>query len=73
MLLHTVDTLMLGRHSVEALAAAALGTQWIFFSLTMGMGLVMGIDPLVAHAHGARDARGAARALVHGLALALCA
>lgn len=73
MLLHTVDTLMLGRHSVEALAAAALGTQWIFFSLTMGMGLVMGIDPLVAQAHGARDARGVSRSLLHGILLALTA
>ncbi len=70
MLLHTVDTLMLGRHSVEALAAAALGTQWIFFTLTMGMGLVMGIDPLVAQYHGAGDARGASRSLIQGVVLA---
>lgn len=73
MLLHTVDTLMLGRHSVEALAAAALGTQWIFVSLTMGMGLVMGIDPLVSQAHGARDVRGVSRSLIHGLLLAILA
>lgn len=73
MMLHTVDTLMLGRHSVEALAAAALGTQWIFFTLTMGMGLVMGIDPLVARYHGAGDARGASRSLLQGVILSAVA
>lgn len=70
MLLHSVDTLMLGRYSVKSLAAAALATQWIFFTLTVGMGLSMGIDPLVAQQHGARDAHGLARSLVHGILIA---
>lgn len=73
MLLHVVDTAMVGQFGVRELAAATLATQWIFLTLTMGMGLVMGIDPLVSQSHGAGDSRGAAHALQHGLLLALAA
>jgi len=70
MLLNTVDTLMLGRYGVEELAASALGTQWIFLTLTTALGCVMGIDPIVAQRHGAKDAEGTAHALQHGLIIA---
>ena len=71
MLLHVMDTLMLGRFGVSELAAASLGTQWIFVTLTMGMGFTMGIDPIVAQRHGAQDGEGCAHSLHHGILIAL--
>jgi len=71
MLLGVVDTLMLGRFSVEALAAAALANVWIWGTLHLAMGILFGIDPIVAQAHGARDGGRAALALQRGLVLAL--
>ncbi len=71
MLMGTVDTMMVGRVSEEALAAAALGNAWFYAVLLMGQGMVHGIDPLVSQAHGARDGAQAARALQRGVAVAL--
>ncbi|MCZ6714643.1 MAG: MATE family efflux transporter, partial [Deltaproteobacteria bacterium] len=53
MLLGVVDTLMLGHVGVRELAAAALGNLWIFATLLFGMGVVLGMDPIVSQAHGA--------------------
>jgi MATE family multidrug resistance protein len=66
-----VDTLMVGRLGVTELAACALGNMVQWASLSFGMGLVMGIDPLVSQAHGRRDGPGTALALQRGIVLAL--
>jgi MATE family multidrug resistance protein len=71
MLLGVVDTLMLGRFSVEALSAASLANVWIWGTLHLAMGTLFGIDPIVAQAHGARDGARAAFALQRGLVLSL--
>ena len=71
MLLGTVDTIMVGRVSVEALGAAALANVWIFGTMMFASGILMGLDPIVAQAHGARDGERAGRALQTGVALAL--
>ena len=71
MLLGVVDTLMVGRVSVEALGAASLANVWIFGTLQFANGILFGLDPIVAQAHGAGDARRAALALQRGLVLAL--
>ncbi|HWN68196.1 MAG TPA: MATE family efflux transporter [Haliangium sp.] len=55
MLMGVVDTLMVGRLGVAELGAASLGTVWIFGTLILGMGLMFGLDPIIAQAHGARD------------------
>jgi MATE family multidrug resistance protein len=73
MLLGTVDTLMVARVGIDALAAAAIANAWIFGVLLLGQGVVHGIDPIVTYAHGARDGEGAAVALQRGLVLALLA
>jgi len=71
MLMSTLDTMMLGRVSAEALAAGALGAS-VSFGLTMlPMGVLMALDPLVAQAWGARDLRGVATHLKRGLVSAL--
>jgi multidrug resistance protein, MATE family len=66
-----VDTLMLSRVGVTELAAAALGNAWQWTFLSMGLGLVMGIDPMISQAHGRGDGPGTALALQRGLVLAL--
>lgn len=71
MMLGVVDTLMVGRVSVEVLGAAALGHVWTFGTLVFAMGVILGMDPLVTQAHGSGDAVRQARALQRGLILAL--
>src|SRR5258705_524104 len=60
MMLGVVDTLLLGRLSVEALDAVALANMWGWATLGLGMGVVAGMDPLVSQAYGAGDAEVAA-------------
>ncbi|MEO8504705.1 MAG: MATE family efflux transporter [Acidobacteriota bacterium] len=71
MLLWTVDVLMVGRVSVEALDAVSLGRLWLMGTGCIGMGFVFGLDALASQAHGARDRERLGDALLHGSALAL--
>jgi MATE family multidrug resistance protein len=61
---------MLGRVSVEAIAASSLANVWIFGTLMFATGILFGMDPIVAQAHGARDGARAGLALQRGLVLA---
>ena len=70
MLLGFVDTVMLGRVSVEAIAASSLANVWIFGTLMFANGVLFGMDPIVAQAHGARDGARAGLALQRGLVMA---
>jgi len=67
MALGMVDTLFLGRVGVDALAAASIGNAYLYGTLLVGQGLVLGMDPLVTQAHGAGDGRAAGLALQRGL------
>lgn len=71
MMTGVVDTLMVGRLGVTELAACALGNMVQWASLSFGLGLVMGIDPLVSQAHGRNDGPRTALALQRGIVLAL--
>ena len=71
MMVSLVDILMLGRWSSEAVAAALLAGVWIHLTQMLGMGLVMGIDPLVTQGFGARDRATLGRALQRGILVAL--
>ena len=66
-----VDTLMVGRVSSVDLAAVALGNLYFFMVGVFGMGLLMGLDPLVAQAIGAQDRPAAALAMQRGIVLAV--
>lgn len=66
-----VDTLFLGRVGVEALAAASIGNAFLYGTLLVGQGLVLGMDPVVAQAHGAGDGRAAGLALQRGLVVSV--
>ncbi|MFL5347622.1 MAG: MATE family efflux transporter [Hyalangium sp.] len=62
-LMGLVDTLVVGRAGTSALAAVGLANSLFFAVGGLGMGLMMGLDPLLSQAIGARNpAR--ARALV---------
>lgn len=75
MMLWVVDFVMVGAVGVEPFDTVSLGRLWIMGTITFGMGVVFGIDPIVTQAHGARDEdllgltlqRGAVVALLVGL------
>lgn len=71
MLLLVVDNLMLGHHSVDALASSAIGRVWVMGTAMLAQGVLFGLDPIVSQAHGARDAERLGGALQRGLWLAL--
>jgi MATE family multidrug resistance protein len=66
-----VDTMIVGRVSPAALAATALGNLYFFAISIFGMGVLMGLDPVVAQAVGARDAEAVARAVQRGMLISL--
>ncbi len=71
MAMGVVDTLMVGRLGVNELGASALGNAWQWAWVSLGMGLVIGIDPLISQAHGKGDGPGTALGLQRGVVLAL--
>jgi len=68
-LIHLVDTSILGRVSVEDLAGAAIGRSIGFASMCIGMGIAMGLEPLAAQSLGAKNPARAWRAYVIDLRL----
>ncbi len=71
MLMGTVDVMMLGRLSKEGLAAGALGNAVGFGLLVFPMGLLLGLDPLIAQAYGAGEHERIAGHLWRGAILAV--
>ena len=53
MLLGFVDTVMLGGYDVNAMAAAMSASIWIFSTMFFASGILFGLDPIIAQAHGA--------------------
>jgi MATE family multidrug resistance protein len=71
MLLGVVDTAILGRYHVDALAGGGVANSLVFFVSCIGMGVVMGLDALIPQAIGA-GRHGDTRHLLHdGLKTAL--
>ena len=63
----TVDTLMVGRLSAEAIGAVALGTS-VFLGVTIfGMGVLLGLDTIISQAYGRGEIDECHRALFHGV------
>lgn len=71
MLMGTVDAMMLGRLSAQALAAGALGNTVSFAMLVPAMGLLFALDPLVSQAFGAGDHGNVQRHFQRGVVLAV--
>lgn len=71
MMLLVVDNVMLGRYSPDALAASSLGRAWLMGTSLLGLGILIGMDPLVSQAYGARDRARLSATLERGMLLAL--
>jgi len=65
-----VDTIMVGRLGPAAIGAVALGNAVYYTPSLFGIGLLLGLDPLVAHAYGRGDHDGCHRWLAQGVYLA---
>lgn len=70
-LLTVVDTAMVGRLGATELAGVALGSGLFFAVTVMGIGAVLGMDPLVSQAVGAGEGSRARSVLGAGLRLSL--
>ncbi|AKF07972.1 MATE family efflux transporter [Sandaracinus amylolyticus] len=71
MALSLVDIAIVGRLGASELAAAGLGNAIFFLLAVFGMGLMFGLDPLIAQAVGAGEHRTARRILWQGVWLAV--
>jgi len=71
MMLWVVDYIMVGAVGFEELGAVALGRLMVVGTLMFGMGIVLGIDPLITQAHGARDPERIGLAVQGGLILSI--
>ena len=69
MAMGTVDTIMVGRVSPADLAAVALGNLYFFGVAVFGMGVLFGLDPVIAQAVGADDDDAVARGVQRGAVL----
>jgi MATE family multidrug resistance protein len=65
-----VDTMMVGRVGAEAIGAVSVGVHFFFAFAIFGIGMLLGMDYVVAHAFGAGKLEQAHRALVNGTVLA---
>ncbi|MBX3024157.1 MATE family efflux transporter [bacterium] len=66
-----VDTMLVGRVGAEAIGAVSIGSHLFFAVAITGIGMLLGLDYLVATAFGAGRADDGRRALVQGLHLAV--
>ncbi len=71
MAMGVVDSLMVGRFGATDLAGVALGHFYTFFLTSFGMGVLMGLDPVVAQAFGARDDAAIAQGLQRGIVMSV--
>ncbi len=65
-LMGLVDTAVVGRAGAVQLAGAALGNAVVFTICIFGIGTLMGVDPLISQALGARRSAAGAPALLAG-------
>src|SRR5580658_8985875 len=66
-----VDTIMVGRLGPAAIGAVALGNAVFYTPSLFGIGLLLGLDTLVAQAYGRKDYDGCHRWLAQGVYLAM--
>ncbi len=71
MAMGVVDTMFVGRVSTDAIAAVSLGTVTFYFIAIFASGLLLGLDTLVAQAHGGGDHDDVRHSLINGVWLSL--
>src|SRR5262245_16112696 len=69
MALGVEDCMIVGRYSAAGLAGVAIASVYFFTTAAFGFGMVMGLEPLISQAVGARDRAAVARAFQRGLVL----
>ena len=67
----TVDTIMVGHLSPAAIGAVGVSSAIFYAPALFGIGLLLGLDTLVAHAYGRGDYDDCHRALAQGVYLAI--
>lgn len=72
MAMGTVDTLMVGRLGPEAIGAVGIGSTYFLIPAVFAIGLLLGLDTLIAQAFGAGRLGECHRDLVQGVHLSLC-
>lgn len=72
-LIGTIAVAVAGRLGEDELSAVGLGAALYFTVAVFGLGVVLGIDPLITQALGRGDHEGARRGLSQGIWLALAA
>lgn len=70
-LMSVVDIAVLGRYGARELAGSGLANALFFAVSILGLGIVMGVDPMISQALGAGDRTGARRILWQGVWLAM--
>ena len=70
MTMGVVDTMVVGHYSPTALAGVAVGAVYAYAIGSFGMGVLLGLDPIVSQAVGAGDDAAVARGFQRGLVLA---
>jgi MATE family multidrug resistance protein len=71
MAMSIVDTIMVGRLSPAAIGAVGISNALFYTPALFGIGLLLGLDTLVAQAHGRGDFDDCHRALAQGVYLAI--
>jgi len=71
MLTGVVDTIVVARLGSHELAAAALAQMLMWSTMSLGVGAVMGTDPIISQAHGRGDNDATALGLQRGLLVAV--
>ena len=70
-LMSLVDAAVVGRLGARQLGAVGVGNSLFFFLTIIAMGIVMGVDPMIAQAIGAGDPRRARQVMWQGVWLSL--
>ncbi|MFT7667337.1 MAG: MATE family multidrug resistance protein [Planctomycetota bacterium] len=71
MMLGVVDTMMLGHYNTDALAASSIARVWVFGTLIVAQGILLGLDPIISQAHGKGETHGIGVSTQAGILLAL--
>jgi multidrug resistance protein, MATE family len=71
MAMGAVDQILIGHYGTTELAAVGIANPWVFGTIMFANGIVLGLDPIIARAHGAGDGPRSARAFQTGVVLAL--
>jgi MATE family multidrug resistance protein len=66
-----VDVMMVGRIDAESIGAVSVGRAVFMLVAIAGIGLLLGLDTIIAQAYGAGDMRGCHLGLLHGTYLSL--